>query len=44
MMKKAAPAAAPAKPAVSATPAPKFTPPTVISAPGLDQEIEELPF
>jgi len=40
----AAPAAAPAKPAVSATPAPKFTPPTVISAPGLDQEIEELPF
>jgi hypothetical protein len=41
--KLAAPVAA--KPAASSTtPLPKFTPPTVISAPGLDAEIDQLPF
>ena len=42
--KPAAPVAA--KPAItsSSTPLPKFTPPTVISAPGLEDEIDSLPF
>jgi hypothetical protein len=40
-----APAPAAAKPAAaSSTPLPKFTPPTVISAPGLQEEIDDLPF
>lgn len=38
-----APAARAAAP-TSSTPLPKFTPPTVISAPGLQEEIDELPF
>jgi len=43
--KPAAPAVA-AKPAAtsSSTPLPKFTPPTIISAPGVQDELDELPF